>query len=59
MLSIQIPFQLRRTKSFLAKQISEADSEREEIAAVRAELAGALQRCDRAEREKGKLMEEV
>ena len=57
--SLQIRFQLRRTKSFLAKQISEADSEREEIAAVRGELAGALQRCDRAEREKGKLMEEV
>ena len=57
--SLQIRFQLRRTKSFLAKQISEADSEREEIAAVRGELAGALLRCDRAEREKGKLMEEV
>ena len=53
------PFQLRRTKSFLAKQIGEADSEREEIVAVRAELAEARLRCDRAEREKGKLMEEV
>ena len=52
-------FQLRRTKAFLAKQMCEADAEREEIVAVRRELAEARAHCDRAEREKRKLMEEV
>ena len=56
---LKFKFQLRRTKTFLAKQLREADIDREEIVAVRRELAGARVRCDRAEREKRKLIEEV
>ena len=56
---MKFKFQLRRTKTFLAKQLREADIDREEIVAVRRDLAGARVRCDRAEREKRKLIEEV
>ena len=50
---------MAKTKSFLAEQLSEADAEREEAAAVKRELAEARVQLHKAESGRERLREEV